>query len=185
MNVYDIKVGQGIIAVIYDVSFYAVIDEDDDEDEDITLFYDIKLYDYNFKFIIDIDSGDYDFDELIFKFIISEPCKSLIPKKTGSYYGDEEKSKLKVSLGYEIDNEHRPYWYINNIDVDNIIFIKEAHRDKTIIFNNNVIVRYETNIIIKIILLRCFCAQQDILPTELQAEIEDILLKVSHIALKL
>ncbi len=166
MKLHDIIIGQGLIVIIYDVSYHDLYN-------DLMTEYQITLYDYNFKKLHYIHVGEGNVEELKFKFMIQEPRKSLMKR--------ESKTKIKISLGYNNfginDTNRRLYNYYDNIDADELLLIKKANEDKTIIFNNEIIIKYETNVVINILLLKYVLHE---LPLELHQEIKEILQKTSH-----
>ncbi len=168
MELY-ITVEQGVITVVYNNSYL-----------NITHGYpvnrcNIYIYDYDFKRICYFDNKLIRANKLRFRTIIID---HIYPISKGKV------SAIEVSLGETINNLNT-YYYCYNINTNELRSVKESNKDKTIIFNDRIMIRYEIATIIKILLLRCFFVQHNILPTELQAEIEDIIYKVSHIALKL
>ncbi len=164
MKLFDITVSQGLIAVIYDDS-RVEIDRNTNK-------YIIYLYDYNFKQVSYIDTGNIR-HQLCFNFIIREHRKSLIER-------EKQGSKIRIGLAWSGYNKSK-YTTYYGIDVNELLAVKEANRDKTIIFNNKVIVRYETNVVIKTLLLKYVLNG---LSLELQQEIKDIIHKTSHTALE-
>ncbi len=131
----------------------------------------IQLYNLNLEHIYDIVPNNHDVDALAerrrFKLLLHYKSNSLIKNN---------KTKLKISFGYNL-NEYGHYQRgfnklasLDHDDINDILSIK--NNNIKIIFNNKVIVRYDPNIIILIMLLKYILY---LLPFDMQNEIFNII----------